>query len=198
MSSRPFVLSALISLICAQSSFAADKPADASASTPASTPANAAPASVQATTPSPAQTSAPASGTDAPAEEGPTIIDLVKTNDYRAAWAFIFKGEYSPSRWVETLDATATPLTEVTNNGKTYLVGIMCNISNPKGNKFVVSFTADKKKGWGVELTVPAGIGRDAVLHPKKYATIRYFNNPDIAMKKLLMDYLANKEPAWK
>ncbi|MBX9685955.1 MAG: inhibitor of vertebrate lysozyme family protein [Candidatus Obscuribacterales bacterium] len=170
MSCRPLILSLLLSLACASSSFAGDKEKSEKAE------------------------KAPAVSST----ESMKLLDLVQTKDYKAVWASIFKGEYSPPLWVLHYDAESTGMTEVTAaDGKTFSIGSMCKASDCANDRLLVAFSADHKKGWALEITVPTGLGADGVAHPKKYASLRWYNQPDPATKKVIMSYL-EKDPGWK
>lgn len=130
--------------------------------------------------------------------DGVTLVDLAKKPEYKATWASIFKGEYSPPKWVDELDALSAPVVEITDNeGKTYIVGSMCKSGDCISDRLVAAFSSDRKKAWGLGITLPAGLGKEGTAHPKQYATLRWYNKPEQNVRKVIMGYV-EKDPGWK
>jgi hypothetical protein len=109
----------------------------------------------------------------------------------------MFKGEYSPPAWICDLDAQSPPMQEVKIDGKDFIFGTMCKVNECGNDKVICLFTADHKKCWSLEITVPYGLGADGAQHPKRYASLRYYGAPDVPTKKYLMFQLS-KDPSWK
>ncbi len=126
-----------------------------------------------------------------------TLLDLAHKHGYKSAWASMFKGEFSIPAWLQNLDANATPVNEYTVDGKKYLIGSMCKATDCLNDRLIAAFSADHKKCWGLEITVPTGLGKDAIRHPKKYASLQFYGQPDNHMRKVLMGHL-EKDPSWK
>ena len=182
MSFRPLFLTMLLVLSCMGAAFADDKE-DKSEKKDKEPAVNATAASP------PAQT---------PAAPSPNLVELVQRKDYRAVWGTMFKSEYSPPEWVSKLDAHSTSLSEATAaDGKTYWIGSMCNINDCASDRFMVAFSGDRKKAWGLGISIPAGLGKEGIAHPKKYAALRWYAQPDQTIRKVLMTHL-EKDPNWK
>lgn len=125
-----------------------------------------------------------------------TLLELAK-GKYAPAWHSMFKGEWSLPSWIQALDAHSAPTVDMTVDGKLYTVGSMCKASDCSNDRLVAAFNSEHRKCWGLEITVPHGLGPDAVKHPKKYASLQWYGNPDQVTKKVLMMYL-EKDPSWK
>jgi len=145
----------------------------------------------------PAQAQAPAQQA-AQAAPGEQLVTLIKTkHDYKTAWGTLFKGEYSPPEWILTLEATSSPVTEISVEGKQFIAAKIAKASDPASDRFVCLFTPDRKKCWALEATVPPGLGADGLAHPKRYAALRYYGSPDLEMKRYLT-FILSRDPSWK
>lgn len=127
-----------------------------------------------------------------------TLIDLSNKHGYKTAWASMFKGEWSIPNWIQRVEANSAPVIETTGvDGQTYVLGSMCKSSDCANDRLIAIFSKDHKQAWSIEITVPAGLGKDGERHPKKYASLHFYGNPDVNMKKVLMGFL-EKDPTWK
>ena len=122
-----------------------------------------------------------------------SLLDL--TSKYKPAWHSMFKGEWSVPAWIQGLDANSAPTVELTVDGKTFTVGSMCKSGDCASDRLVAAFNSEHKKAWGLEITLPPL--PEASKHPKKYANLKWYGNPDLYMRKVLMTYV-EKDPSWK
>ncbi len=127
-----------------------------------------------------------------------TLVDLATKHGYSAAWANMFKGEWSIAAWIQNLEANSAPVIETQGvDGHSYILGSMCKSNDCANDRLIAIFNADHKRAWGVQITIPAGVGKDGERHPKKYANLKYYGNPDVNMKKVIAGFL-EKDPTWK
>ena len=125
------------------------------------------------------------------------LVDFAKSPEMRAPWGTIFKSEYSIPAWIQSLDADSGPTSQITGaDGVTYIVGAMSKANDPY-DRLIALFTADHKKQWALGVTIPVALGREGLLHPKKYASLRWYGHPDLTVRKVFTDYL-DKDPSWK
>lgn len=125
------------------------------------------------------------------------LADFVKQPDMKASWGTVFKSELSIPAWIQSMDVDSGPTSQITGaDGVNYIVGAMSKANDPY-DRLVALFTADRKKQWALGVTIPVGLGKDGLLHPKKYATLRWYGKPDSNVRKVIMDYL-DKDPSWK
>jgi flagellar motor protein MotB len=125
------------------------------------------------------------------------LADFVKQPDMKASWGTVFKSELSIPAWIQSMDVDSGPTSQITGaDGVNYIVGAMSKANDPY-DRLVALFTADRKKEWALGVTIPVALGKDGLLHPKKYASLRWYGRPDTNVRKVFMDYL-DKDPSWK
>lgn len=125
------------------------------------------------------------------------LLDYIKQASMRASWGIIFKSELSIPAWIQALDADSGPTSQITGaDGTVYVVGAMNRAGDPY-DRLVALFNIEKKKQWAVGINIPVSLGKEGLQHPKKYATLRWYGNPDLTIRKVFTDYL-DKDPSWK
>lgn len=125
------------------------------------------------------------------------LADFVKQPDMKASWGTVFKSELSIPAWIQSMDVDSGPTSQITGaDGVNYIVGAMSKANDPY-DRLIALFTADRKKEWALGVTIPVALGKDGLLHPKKYASLRWYGRPDTNVRKVFMDYL-DKDPSWK
>lgn len=115
-----------------------------------------------------------------------TLIDLLQNKKlgYQIAWSDLFLGEHYCPQWIEKLDAVSKPSEMTSINGKDYVFASMCKTSDNARDRILALFSSDRKKCWAVGSTIPPGLAPEF-----KFATLRYFGNPDPVIK----NYLASR-----
>lgn len=125
------------------------------------------------------------------------LLDYIKTPDMKASWGTILKSELSIPAWIQSLDADSGPISQIPGpDGSNYVIGAMNKAGDPY-DRMIALFSSDHKKQWGLGVTIPIAIGKEGLMHPKKYASLRWYGRPDLTIRKVFTDYL-DKDPSWK
>ena len=121
---------------------------------------------------------------------------LSSAPEYRQTWTGVIKKEERLPDWVINLSgASEQQMTAVTEDGKPYLVGPLCETAETcKSKRLIVAVSLDKEDAYAMLVEVPAGLPTDK--SPTRHAAYRFLGEPDDGMKKLLDEEL-RKDPNW-
>lgn len=116
--------------------------------------------------------------------------------EYRETWTGLVKREERLPDWVINLSGASTEqMSAVTEKGKKYLVGPLCETADSCRNKrLIVAFSFDKQDAYAMLVEVPAGLPADK--SPTRHDTVRYLGKPNEGMQALLQEEL-RKDPNW-
>lgn len=113
------------------------------------------------------------------------LWELLEKPQTKPAWKNLMAGHKQLPAWIKDGKGVSSPCAEVTVDGKTYIVGDMCEPHNCAGHIFVAVFSKDYKQAWGLR----AVQGYEA----NAKSTEEWFGNPAPSpeIKKILAERLA-------
>lgn len=110
------------------------------------------------------------------------LFDIASKEPYKKAYQAMF----TFPDWVRSGQGTSSPVEEVLIGGDTYTLGQMCKPHDCADNQFIVVFSPDKTKAWGLLATRSAD--------DRSFNT-QVLGEPDSAIRDFLDKTLADNNP---
>ncbi|MFJ7882933.1 Ivy family c-type lysozyme inhibitor [Pseudomonas sp. NPDC096917] len=110
------------------------------------------------------------------------LFDIASKEPYKKAYEAMF----TFPEWVRSGQGTSSPVQNVVLGGQTYTLGQMCKPHDCADNQFIVVFSPDKTKAWGLLATRSSD---DRVFNTQM------LGEPDNAVRDLLNKTLADNNP---